>query len=139
MSIQAFNSKGRTRSLLGLICFGFLFLIGCSSSEQAQKGASKTAAIEAFTVKMGDASTDLKATSSHNFSLDAIKSGQTEFSIDGDSGKAFVVQLSSQDVASLLAGSTVMTQAADSKGSATKAVSLWVQMTEDEAEEDSGW
>ena len=131
------------RTLLGMLCLVAVLVTGCSNTNQKSgadsSGTSSEAGSSAVTVKMGDSPTDLKVISGHDFSLDALKAGQMAFSLDGDAGKSYSLQLSSEDVASLLAGSTVMTEASEAQGNATKAVSLWVQQAADEVEEDSGW
>lgn len=107
------------RSTLVLTCMSLLVVassIGCASSRSGGDGA------EPGTVQIALGSDGAEATSTE-LTLDALRAGQSVYSIQGAQG-TYTVDLTEEQVADLVSGSTVMTEATGENGTEQVRISV---------------
>jgi hypothetical protein len=68
---------------------------------------------EPLNVSIGKSATFAKKAVSHDITLDALKSGQSEFSVSSSADEAYPIRLSEKQIEDILAGSTVVLETED--------------------------
>ncbi|MCA9726653.1 MAG: hypothetical protein KC729_03155, partial [Candidatus Eisenbacteria bacterium] len=105
------------RNLLALVAILFVGL-ACASS----KPGDGTPAPGSVALKLG---ADGAEASSPDLTLDALRAGQAVYMVEGAHGAMYTLQLTEEQIADLIAGSTVMTEASGERG--TEPVQISVQ------------
>jgi hypothetical protein len=103
-----------------------LLSIGCASS----RSGGDSEGPGSVHITMGD---DGAEASSTELTLDALRSGQSVYVIDGSEG-TYTVELTEEQVADLISGSTVMTEAKGEAGTEQVRISV-----EKASKRDTGW
>ncbi len=68
------------------------------------------AGITNLSVSIGQSVSRAKKAYNHNMTVDALKSGQTEYKVYAASGEAYTIKLSEKNVEDILSGSTAIVQ-----------------------------
>ena len=99
--------------------------IGCASSRSG--GSSDPGSVE---ITLGNEGAEA---SSDELTLDALRAGQSVYTIEGDQG-TYTVELTEDQIADLISGSTVTTEATGENGSESVRISV-----EKASKRGSGW
>jgi hypothetical protein len=107
------HRAARARRSIGVISAGLSISLligplGCASSRSG--GSSEPGSVE---ITLGS---DGAGASSDELTLDALRAGQSMYTIEGENG-TYTVELTEDQIADLIAGSTVMTEASGENGS----------------------
>lgn len=94
------------RRLAIALSVSFVFIFFASWNVDSVSGAD----VKNLTVSIGESVSSAKKASKHNITVDALKSGQTDFEVYAAPGKAYPVKLSEKNVEDILSGSTAIVQ-----------------------------
>jgi hypothetical protein len=116
------STTGRGWALVAILLLG----AGCAGSKPGGSAAPGM-----VSVLVGAEATEAAG---HDISVDALEAGRTSFSVEGAQGAHYTVELTAEQVADLLAGSTVMVEGAGERGAEQIRVSI-----EKEKEDEGGF
>lgn len=103
------HRAARARSIGAVsACLSVALLLGPLGCASSRSGSSEPGSVE-ITLDGAEASSD-------ELTLDALRAGQSMYTIEGEDGP-YTVELTEDQIADLIAGSTVMTEASGENGS----------------------